>query len=99
MTTEELKKFITETRNAPYFSTLYDLDMWKDDREKLELDQKLLEFFKSRFKFELTSFEGINQLHLKFNNGSSRIVMCLSPEEYKPIKEWFVLNKISFIEE
>ena len=33
MTKEQLENFINETENKPYFSTLYDLDMWKKDKK------------------------------------------------------------------
>ena len=48
MNKERLEKFIKETLNAPYFSTLYDRDMWEQDKQELIRDLEILEILKGK---------------------------------------------------
>ena len=49
MNKERLEKFINETLNAPYFSTLYDRDMWEKDKQELIRDLEILEILLASF--------------------------------------------------
>lgn len=48
MTKEQFLKFLEETEHKPYFSTLYDLDMWKEDKRNIEKDLEVLEILKGK---------------------------------------------------
>ena len=80
MNKERLEKFINETLNAPYFSSLYDIDMWREDKEELIRDLEVLEILKYGILYvseeERLTFSPI-----------------ISKEEKQIIKEWLENEK------
>lgn len=46
MTKEQFEFFLKETRDYPYFSAIYDIDMWREDKKEIEEALELAERIK-----------------------------------------------------
>ena len=57
----EALKNIKREAGTPYFSTLYDIDMWREDFAIVEKELKALEIIKSK-KVNVIIFQGCNDL-------------------------------------
>lgn len=76
MNKERLEKFIDETLNAPYFSSLYDIDMWREDKEELIRDLEVLEFIKKHY--EMNGFNELIPIYLDNDDG----------EKFNELERW-----------
>lgn len=86
MTIKELERFIQETLAYPYFSTLYDMDIWKDDFKKLKKDLEILKILEEADNF----FIGVSKLE---DDGAGVGIVELrfvttTQEKYNLLKEW-----------
>lgn len=62
MESQEALKRIKREARIPYFSTLYDIDMWREDFKTIEEDLEILEIFK---KINFKMLEPFNTLYPK----------------------------------
>lgn len=98
MNKEQLEKFLQETRNYPYFSSLYDIDMWIEDKKELIRDLEVLEILKPRIKLSNKTikqavFSDYNQItqekeekEIAFVTASGFVFK--NSKEHKLLKEW-----------
>lgn len=70
-------KFVEETQNIPYFSTLYDIDMWEEDKKKIVKDLEVLEHLKKLFDgYKILEKLGIkhNDIYFLCKNGDDNLL-------------------------
>lgn len=67
---KELKALERIKREAgtPYFSTLYDIDMWREDFQAIETALEALEIINELFDFDFAIRFGDNQPMIKITN-------------------------------
>ena len=89
MNKERLEKFINETLNAPYFSTLYDRDMWEDDKQELIRDIEILEILR-KYIVEQNKWAYFDEATNNITTLQIISMIDLRPdnEDFEKVKEW-----------
>ena len=81
----EALKNIKREAGMPYFSTLYDIDMWHEDFETIKADLEVLEIIKK------------NTYRRDYNSLEPSITFIvpswLSKEEFNKVKQWLEENE------
>lgn len=94
---ERFLNFVNETQNKPYFSTLYDQDMWREDREKIANDLEVLEILKKYFTYwhvkdsKSVVIEFCNEPVIRIDEEDLEYGRCY--EDDLKIKEWLENDK------
>lgn len=99
MTSKKALERIKREVGTPYFSTLYDIDMWREDFKTVEKDLELLELIKEKAVNVARLNYAIHKEEegLEYYNSFAIIEGFdeLTKEEYKLLKEWLENGKIN----
>ena len=88
---ERFINFVNETQNKPYFSTLYDLDDWRKDREEIANDLKVLDILKKYIKIGNDTTGTSLEWVIGLDNSISLEIMLRSDADV--IKRWMNKNE------
>ncbi len=81
MESQEALKRIRREAGTPYFSTLYDIDMWREDFKTIEEDLEVLEILKKYLMVDtIQAYYGESVIYMKD--------IIYEKEEFKKVKEW-----------
>lgn len=86
---QEALKNIREEAGTPYFSSLYDIDMWREDFATVEKELKAVEIIKKK-KVDINELFILWRYRkgeeLKIYNGCRQVKYKLNQEEYELLK-------------
>lgn len=79
---------IKREAETPYFSSLYDIDMWNEDFKTVEKALKneneqfeLLKLIKKNIHFEMTEADGVGRIFVQLANGEKQLIGYVVDEE------------------
>ena len=83
----EALKNIKREAGTPYFSTLYDIDMWKEDLTTIEKELKALEIISNYAKIYGESLVPLGKIEIEHIYLNMKKYVCDKNEDFDLLKE------------